>query len=178
MERVFLVGYMGAGKTTVGKALSKKMGLTFIDLDLYIERRYRKSVGQLFAENGESAFRDIEQRMLQEVSAFENVLISTGGGTPCFFDNMDKMNSAGITIYLKVSVEELAKRLDVCRSVRPVLQNRKGTELRAFIKDCLIIREPFYSKATIIYDAEHMWDDKDLEVICTDLMALLKKNES
>ena len=86
MKRIFLIGYMGAGKTTVGKVLSRQLGLSFIDLDHYIEGRYHKTVGQLFAEKGEDAFRDIERRMLREVAAFEDVLVSTGGGAPCFFD--------------------------------------------------------------------------------------------
>ena len=81
------------------------MDLYFIDLDCYIEGRYHKTVGQIFAEKGEDAFRDIERRMLHEVAMFENVLISTGGGTPCFFDNMEFMNETGSTVYLKVSVE-------------------------------------------------------------------------
>ena len=111
---------MGAGKTTVGRALSKRTGLSFIDLDYYIEGRYRKTVSQIFAENGEEGFRKIERNLLHEVAAFEDVLVSTGGGTPCFFDNMDYMNACGATIYLKVSVEELARRLEVCKRTRPV----------------------------------------------------------
>ena len=82
MKRIFLIGYMGAGKTTVGKVLSRQLELSFIDLDHYIEGRYHKTVGQLFAEKGEDAFRDIERRMLREVAAFEDVLVSTGGGAP------------------------------------------------------------------------------------------------
>ena len=92
------------------KVLSRQLELSFIDLDHYIEGRYHKTVGQLFAEKGEDAFRDIERRMLREVAAFEDVLVSTGGGAPCFFDNMEFMNGAGQTVYLKVSVEELAGR--------------------------------------------------------------------
>ena len=111
MKRVFLVGYMGAGKTTVGKELAKLAGLSFIDLDYYIEGRYHKAVSQIFAERGEEAFREIERNMLHEVAEFEDVLISTGGGAPCFFNNMEFMNASGTTVYLKVSVEELAKRL-------------------------------------------------------------------
>ena len=107
MKRVFLVGYMGAGKTTVGKELAKLAGLSFIDLDYYIEGRYHKAVSQIFAERGEEAFREIERNMLHEVAEFEDVLISTGGGAPCFFDNMEFMNASGTTVYLKVSVEEL-----------------------------------------------------------------------
>lgn len=131
MKRIFLIGYMGAGKTTVGKVLSRQLELSFIDLDHYIEGRYHKTVGQLFAEKGEDAFRDIERRMLREVAAFEDVLVSTGGGAPCFFDNMEFMNGAGQTVYLKVSVEELAKRLELCKSTRPILEGRSGDRIES-----------------------------------------------
>lgn len=162
MKRIFLIGYMGAGKTTVGKVLAKRLGLTFIDLDHYIERRYHRTIGQLFAEKGEEAFRDIEKRMLREVAMFEDVLVSTGGGAPCFFDNMDFMNEAGTTIYLQVSVEELAKRLEVGKSSRPVLGGRSGDELRGFIASNLEKRKPFYTKASVVFDAEVLLTEKDV----------------
>ena len=108
MKRIFLIGYMGAGKTTVGKVLSRQLGLSFIDLDHYIEGRYHKTVGQLFAEKGEDAFRDIERRMLREVAAFEDVLVSTGGGAPCFFDNMEFMNGAGPVSYTHLTLPTIA----------------------------------------------------------------------
>ncbi len=165
MKRIFLTGYMGAGKTTIGKDLSKRMGLSFIDLDLYIESRYLKSVPQLFAEKGEAAFRDIEQRMLHEVAAFEDVLISTGGGAPCYADNMAFMNRQGTTVYLKVSVDELANRLEACKSTRPVLAGRKGETLKAFIAETLVKREPFYLQASVVFDAEVMLTETDVKTI-------------
>lgn len=173
MKRIFLIGYMGAGKTTVGKELSKQLGLSFIDLDHYIEGRYHKTVGQLFAERGEEAFRDVERRMLREVAMFEDVLVSTGGGAPCFFDNMEFMNEAGITVYLKVSVEELANRLEVCKTTRPVLKNRSGEALKAFIAESLEKREPFYTKASIVFGAEEMMTEKDVRKITEKLAELL-----
>ena len=147
MKRIFLIGYMGAGKTTVGKDLAKRMGLSFIDLE------------------GEEAFRDIERRMLHEVAMFEDVLISTGGGAPCFFDNMEFMNETGSTVYLKVSVEELAKRLEICKSTRPVLKGRSGDELVAFIAESLEKRTPHYMKASIVFDAEVMLTETDVHEI-------------
>lgn len=165
MKRIFLIGYMGAGKTTVGKDLAKLMGLSFIDLDCYIEGRYHKTVGQIFAEKGEDAFRDIERRMLHEVAMFEDVLISTGGGAPCFFDNMEFMNEMGTTVYLKVSVEELAKRLEVCKSTRPMLKGRSGDELVAFIAENLKKRTPHYMQASIVFDAEVMLTETDVHKI-------------
>mgnify|MGYP000512007747 CR=1 FL=1 len=122
---------------------------------------------------GEDAFRDIERRMLREVAAFEDVLVSTGGGAPCFFDNMEFMNGAGQTVYLKVSVEELAKRLELCKSTRPILEGRSGDELRAFIAESLEKREPFYSKASIVFDAEEMMTDQDVYKISQELATRL-----
>ncbi|MCD7849766.1 MAG: shikimate kinase [Parabacteroides sp.] len=173
MKRIFLIGYMGAGKTTVGKMLSKQLGLSFIDLDHYIEGRYHKTVGQLFAERGEEAFRDVERRMLREVAMFEDILVSTGGGAPCFFDNMEFMNGAGQTVYLKVSVGELAKRLELCKTTRPVLKGRSGDELKTFIAESLEKREPFYSKASIIFNAEEMMTDQDVQNISKTLAEML-----
>ena len=94
---------MGAGKTTAGRELAKTLNLDFIDLDHFIQGRYHKTVSELFAEYGENEFRNIERNILLEVGEFENVVISTGGGTPCFFNNMEYMNNAGQTIYLKSS---------------------------------------------------------------------------
>lgn len=173
MKRIFLVGYMGAGKTTVGKDLARRAGLTFIDLDFYIEGRYHKLVSEIFAERGEEAFREIERKMLHEVAEFEDVLVSTGGGAPCFFDNMDFMNGCGTTIYLKVSVEELAKRLEMCKHTRPVLKGRSGGELRDFISDSLEKRNPFYTQATLTFDAEKMFTQSDVQDISNALMEMI-----
>lgn len=162
MKRIFLIGYMGAGKTTVGKELAKRLGLSFIDLDHYIEGRYHRTVSQLFAEKGEEAFRDIERRMLREVAMFEDVLVSTGGGAPCFFDNIDFMNEVGTTVYLKVSADELAKRLEIGKACRPVLKGRAGEELRAFIEESLETRNKYYNKASVIFDAEVMMTSADV----------------
>lgn len=98
MKSIIIIGYMGAGKTTVGKALAKELGVMFYDLDWYIESRMRKTVKQIFDEMGEEGFRQIEHNMLHEVAEFENVIVSCGGGTPCFFDNIDYMNQCGETV--------------------------------------------------------------------------------
>ena len=90
---------MGCGKSTIGKRLAQKLSLSFIDLDAHIQNNYRKTIADLFDEKGEEAFRRIEQQALMEVADFEDVLVSTGGGAPCFFDNMEVMNRAGVTVY-------------------------------------------------------------------------------
>jgi len=175
MKRIFLTGYMGAGKTTVGKELAKLAGLSFIDLDNHIEARYHRTVSRLFEEKGEEEFRLIEQRMLQEVATFEDVVISTGGGAPCFFDNMAFMKKSGLTIYLKVTVDELAQRLEACKQTRPVLQNKTGEELRKFITDSLMKREDFYNQADIIFNAEVMLTETDIHTIAVQLKQMISQ---
>ena len=152
MKRIILVGYMGSGKTTVGKALSKETGMMFYDLDWYIESRMRKSVSQIFAEKGEEGFRKIEYNMLHEVAEFEDVIISCGGGTPCFFDNMDYLNQQGDVVYLKATPETLYKHLLMAKVERPLLKDKTPEELIAYITEHLKEREPFYGKARHILD--------------------------
>lgn len=147
MTRIILIGYMGAGKTTIGHALAKQLGVPFNDLDWYIETRMHRSVSQIFSERGEEGFRRIEHNMLHEVAEFENVVVSCGGGTPCFFDNIDYMNRQGDTVYLKASPEVLHQHLQMGRTVRPLLLNKTADEVRAFIAEQLKQREAFYSKA-------------------------------
>lgn len=158
MTRIFLVGYMGAGKTTLGRALAQTIGIQFIDLDNHIEERFHKTIGQIFSENGEDYFRDLERRMLHEVGEFENVVISTGGGTPCFFDNIEYMNEKGTTVFLDVPLERLFIRLSIARSKRPLIKDKSDDELRAFIAEQLTKRAPHYSKARYTFIADRLED--------------------
>ena len=160
MRRIILIGYMGSGKTTVGKALSKETGMMFYDLDWYIESRMRKTVSQIFAEKGEEGFRKIEYNMLHEVAEFEDVIISCGGGTPCFFDNMDYLNQQGDVVYLKASPETLYKHLLMAKVERPLLKDKTPEELIAYITEHLKEREPFYGKARHILDV-NVLDNSD-----------------
>lgn len=164
---------MGAGKTTLGRDLSDFLGLSFIDLDVFIEERFHKTIRQIFAERGEEAFRELERRMLHEVAEFEDIVVSTGGGTPCFFDNMSFMNSCGQTVYLRVSIDELAARLEMARQTRPVLQNRTGEALKAFIRESLESRLPFYEQARFIFDAETMDTHDDVRKLSERLAQVL-----
>lgn len=156
MIRIILIGYMGAGKTTVGKALAKDLGLMFYDLDWYIESRMRKTVAQIFKESGEEGFRNIERNMLHEVAEFEDVIISCGGGTPCFFDNMDYMNQQGETLYLQASPEVLSKHLKMGKSVRPLIVGKTEEELLQFINESLEKRNPYYTQAKHILNVDLM----------------------
>lgn len=152
MTRILLVGFMAAGKTTLGKALARDLGLQFIDLDHYIENRYRCTVSQLFAERGEEAFRQIERNLLHEVAEFEDVVISTGGGTPCFFDNMEYMNQQGLTVYLKATPEILRTHLRMGKQKRPLIAQKNDEELDIFIRESLDKRESYYNQARLIFD--------------------------
>ena len=176
MERIFLIGYMGAGKTTLGKALARRMNLSYIDTDHYIENRYRKKISEIFSSEGEKRFRDIEHRILLEISEFEDIVISTGGGLPCFNDNMATMNNLGTTVYLETSEEELAARLGVSKNVRPVLENRSGSELVDFIRENLDKRREFYEQAKILFNAEQMYDDSDVNALVEKLEKLISDN--
>ena len=143
---------MGSGKTTLGKALSKATGMMFYDLDWYIESRMHKSVSQIFSEQGEDAFRKIEYNMLHEVAEFENVIISCGGGTPCFFDNIEYLNQQGDVVYLKANPETLCNHLAMAKTERPLLKDKSREELVDYITEHLEERAPFYEKANHVLD--------------------------
>lgn len=173
MVRIIIVGYMGSGKTTVGKALSKELGIPFYDLDWYIESRMRKTVPQIFAERGEEGFRKIEHNMLHEVAEFENVIISCGGGTPCFFDNMDYMNGQGETVYLQASPEVLYDHLKMGKTERPLLKNKTPEEMRRFIAEQLERRDPFYSKAKHTLNVDLLENYEKIKISVAKVRALL-----
>ena len=177
MIRVILIGYMGAGKTTVGKALGKALGVTFYDLDWYIETRMRKTVKQIFDEQGEEGFRKMEHNMLHEVAEFENVVISCGGGTPCFYDNMDYMNQQADTVYLKASPEVLYKHLKMAKGVRPLLLNKTPEEVQVYIREELNRREQFYGKAKHILDIDVMDSLDKIQFFVEEIKKALKDKQ-
>ena len=147
MQSITLIGYMCVGKTTVGKALAKELGITFYDLDWYIEERFHTKVARIFAEEGEERFRDLERRMLHEVAEFENIVLSCGGGTPCHFDNMAYLNSVSQTFYLEATPETILQHLSMSRGERPLLKGKSPEELRTFVTQQLEERRPFYQQA-------------------------------
>ena len=173
MKRIILIGYMGAGKTTIGNALSKELGATFYDLDWYIESRMRKTVAQIFAERGEEGFRKMEHSMLHEVAEFENVIISCGGGTPCFFDNMDYLNQQGLTVYLKADPEVLYNHLLMGKVERPLIKGKSPEELITFIRQQLEKREPFYTKAKYTLDVSLMDNYEKIKISVDKIKELL-----
>lgn len=173
LNRVFLIGFMGSGKTTIGRRLAVALEKQFIDLDVFIENRYHKSINQLFDEYGEEVFREIENRALAEIISFENVVISTGGGTPCFKNNMDLMNKNGITVYLKVSSDELASRLNHCKQSRPLIKDKDIDELNLFVKEHLSKRDCYYNQSSIIFNSEKLLTVKDLDHLTSGIISKL-----
>lgn len=173
MRRIILIGYMGSGKTTVGKALSKETGMMFYDLDWYIESRMRKTVAQIFAEKGEEGFRKIEHNMLHEVAEFENVIISCGGGTPCFFDNIDYINQQGEVVYLKATPDVLYRHLLMGKVERPLIKNKTPEELVAYITEQVAKREEFYNKARYTLDVSLMDNYEKIQLSVDQLRQLL-----
>lgn len=164
---------MGAGKTTIGRQLARSLGHRFYDLDWYIESRMRRTVRQMFDERGEEGFRRVEHSMLHEVAEFEDVVVSCGGGTPCFFDNMDYMNQQGATVYLKADPDVLSQHLKMGRTVRPLLLGKSDEEVRAFIHEQLEARAPYYEKAKYTLDVSLLDNYEKIEATVGALRTLL-----
>lgn len=149
--RIYLIGITGCGKSTLGKLLAKKYDYDLIDLDDYIVDKQGKSIDKIFEEHGEAYFRKLEQSALLEIEQ-DNVVVSTGGGAPCFFDNMDVMNKLGRTIWLNPDSEVVTARLlSTQNSVnRPMIKGKTREEVLEFIKHKLKERQKFYGKAEVI----------------------------
>jgi len=156
MERVFLIGYMGCGKSTIGRYIAKDMGWRFIDMDDFVEKQIGCSISQFFADKGEDEFRKAEAQALKTLASEHNAIIATGGGAPCHFDNIDVMRAAGLTIYIKVEPQVLAARLKDAKNQRPLLAGKSDDELLDFISSQLKSREPFYSKAEMSVDGDRL----------------------
>lgn len=177
MQRIYLIGYMGAGKTTLGAPLAKKLGLSFIDIDKFIEKRYHKSINELFTVYGEKEFRNIEKKILKEVSEFENVVISTGGGTPCFSNNMDLMKSTGLTVFLDVSQSTLFSRLKQGKHKRPKLRDKNDEELRDYINLSLSERIDVYRRCSISFNADNLESFEAIEKATKELGRIVLDQE-
>lgn len=144
---------MGSGKTTIGKLLARKLNYRFVDLDQMISTYEGKSIAQLFESENENGFRLLEKKYLQLTTQFQKTVVSCGGGTPCFFDNINIINQNGISLYLEMNVAALYTRLKNSKTQRPLLNGKMDDELKAFITTKLKEREPFYKKAHLSYDA-------------------------
>jgi len=147
---ILLVGYMGSGKTTFGKELSHALNYAFLDMDELLVKGLGMSVEDCFEIHGEEVFRYAEHELLKSILDEKDSVVATGGGTPCFYDNMEIMNRKGMTVYLKVEEEELYQRLKDNAGIRPLLRNVIPGELKEFISSHLEERERSYLKAEVI----------------------------
>lgn len=162
---------MGSGKTHWGRILAEKLGAPFLDLDEFIEKNEGKPVAEIFADSGEKGFRVLEREYLLRLAALPPAVVATGGGTPCFFDNMDWMKKNGATVYLETPPEILFERLKTEREQRPLLKNLSEAELKDFIQSRLREREVFYRQADFIL--KNAGDD---EAFFEKLMALIQSS--
>ncbi len=147
--RVYLIGYMGSGKSSLGKKLASRMGYSYIDLDELIEEEQQQSVGDIFSEMGEEAFRSLERLALHSTFERDDLVVSTGGGSPVYFDNMDLMNLHGLAVYLQADANILVNRLLNKQHLRPLIAGMSQEELHDFIEEQLKFRSAFYEKAKL-----------------------------
>lgn len=154
--RIFLTGSTGAGKTYLGKIWADDNGLAFYDLDTLIEEEERMSIDKIFSQQGEDYFREKETAILRNTDRFDNCIIACGGGTPCFFDNADWMNRNGITVFLHESEENIYHHLVNDSSMRPLLKNKSGEELKEFISTKIKERKKYYLQSKIILNPESL----------------------
>ena len=155
MAPVFLIGYMGCGKTTLGEVLARQMGLRYIDLDDYIVMHNGMSIMEIFGQWGEGRFRELEAAALREVAAMADVIVGCGGGTPCHGDNMSLMNEMGVTVWLTTSPERITARLLLPeqKAKRPKVAHLDDAAVLSLVKDELLERTPYYSQAQLQFDS-------------------------
>jgi shikimate kinase len=166
VKRVYLIGFMGSGKSTAGKKLAGKLGWDFIDLDAEIEKNEGRPVRRIFSEKGEDYFRELESKTLRNLQTLKDSVISSGGGTPCFLNNLEFMKQTGKVVYLKMKPSQLKKRLEQGIEERPLLKEKSGDELVKYITKILAEREKFYLDADLIVDGMSL----DINDLCKKLI--------
>ena len=167
MAKVFLVGYMGCGKSTLARKLSRRTGVRAVDTDAEVERMEGASVSDIFRYEGEARFRELERSVVERLAAEEEAcIVATGGGLPTWSDNMERLSKAGVTVYLRRSADKIAARLTPYGlSKRPKLQGMSGAELVAFMQRNIAEREPYYAQAALVIDCDVLSDDEVVERI-------------
>jgi shikimate kinase len=166
---IFLIGFMGSGKSTAGRMLAARLGYEFADLDKLIEEHEKMAITEIFALRGEDYFREVESRVLGTVLDRSGMVVACGGGTPCFYDNMQKMKLSGLTIYLKASTTVLARRLSGKVSKRPLVAGLEGDELRSHLQKLLSGREGWYRQSHIIFPADKIDIDALVDITASHL---------
>jgi shikimate kinase len=168
-NNIFLIGFMGAGKSSLGKKLAKKMNFHFLDLDRQLEKENGESIPQIFENFGETYFRELEKKWLERFNE-QGFVIALGGGTPCFYNNMELIHQKGISLYLSCPVPVLASRLQNAKTVRPLIESIKDDEilLNSFITKNLAERECYYNQADLIIEGANL-NAKKIEELALDL---------
>ena len=155
-KAIFLLGFMGSGKSTVGRQLADELGWQFVDTDVFIETRWRQRITDMFASVGEAGFRRRERMVIEELMTMEDTVFATGGGMPCYGDTMELLREAGVTIYFRCTPEVLVQRLELCKRTRPTIRDKSGAELEAFVRTTLLERAPIYTRAHYTYDIDEI----------------------
>ena len=168
MNRIYLVGYMGAGKTTAARRIAQRLGWEVADTDALFEEKYRISVNDFFNKYDEALYRKLESQVLKSTESLENVVVSTGGGTACFFDNMEWMNQHGLTVFMRISPKAAVDRVVHSRHKRPLVEGKSEEELVEFVNRNYAERLPFYEQAAITVKSE----DLDLDDLVKQLEGL------
>jgi shikimate kinase len=156
MNSYILIGFMGSGKSTLGKLLAEKLMLDFLDTDDMIEKNEKMSINEIFESKGEEAFRAFEADLVQNLSVRRDYVLSVGGGLPAIEGMMQKLNEMGTTIYLKVSNEELVRRLTFDAEHRPLIKGMDQKQLEALVKERLAVREQYYEKAKLVVNGDQL----------------------
>lgn len=168
--KISLIGYMGSGKTSTGRLISEKMNLDFFDLDEEIEKKHQKTISEIFQKNGQIKFRKIEKEMLNELlNSDKSMVLSLGGGTPAYYDNMDVINKHSVSFYLRHNLKTLSDRLINQKENRPLIAHLNSEEMNEFIAKHLFERRNFYEKANYIINAS----DKDINKLSEEIIRLL-----
>jgi shikimate kinase len=166
MKKIYFLGMPGCGKSTIGKKVAKELGYSFTDLDNYIEKKENCTIRDLFNYQGEAYFRKIEATCLEELSkSGKKIVISLGGGTPCFFNNMELINRTGLSIYIKANEKILLNRLENAKSKRPLFWGLTQKEIEEKLVKLIEARSPFYEKATLTVNAINLNEKEIAELI-------------
>jgi shikimate kinase len=156
VRRVYLMGFMGSGKTTTGRKLATSLGWSFLDLDKEIEQKTCRTINDLFANFGEDYFRKIESETLRNLTSPDDIVIATGGGSPCYGNNLDFMLETGLTVYLRMTSGQLKSRLTGTSGERPLTKDKNEKQLSVFIREKLAEREKWYMQAKIVIDGKNL----------------------
>jgi shikimate kinase len=164
--KIFFIGFMGTGKTHSGRQLSEKLGIPFFDLDEEIVAHDGKSINEIFASQGEEYFRLLEKDVLHIIAEYhESFVMACGGGTPCYYNNIDYMNKEGLSIWLNTSLDTLYKRLTQEKDKRPLIKELSSEQLRGYIAKKFSDRKIYYEQASLVIDEEEAGIEKIVEKI-------------